>query len=105
MMRHEFDEIAGYTCDSAMYANEIEPTYMMFDKISKQGLAKAYWGEGDRRVARDGGYGLWTRLNDLRKELDKLSFDKTHYMFRENVVKAAELFKESDEIIEKMNRL
>lgn len=107
MMKHEFDEIAGFVCDPEMYNNEIEPTYMAFDKVEKKGLAKAYWGNGDRRVAKDGGYGLWTQLNDLRREMDKYKegLNPSNYLFRTNVEKIAEIFRKSDEIVEKINRL
>lgn len=105
MMKHEFDELAGQVSDFNMYNNEIEPTYMMFNKITKQALAKAYWGNGDRRVARDGGYGLWMELNDLRKEIQKCNTNPDNHWFQDSVIKAAELFKRSDVIVEKMNRL
>ena len=107
MMMSEFNEISGFVCDPNMYQNEIEPTYMAFDKVSKQGLAKAYYGNGDRRVAKDGGYGLWIQLNDLRREMDqcKKGINPSNYLFRTNIEKIAEIFKKSDAIIEKINKL
>ena len=105
MMRDEFDELAGQVCDPNMYSNEIEPTYMMFNKLEKRGLAKAYWGNGDRRVAKDGGYGLWFQLNELRKDIQKCDLNPNGHWFQDSVIKAAELFRQSDAIIEKINRL
>lgn len=62
MMYREFNEIAGQTADYSMYKFEIEPTYMMFETVTKQEMAAMYWG------FKDGAYNLWIALNNLYHE-------------------------------------
>lgn len=63
MMYEEFNRIAGQVSDLAMYQREIEPTYMMFENVTKQEMAAMYWG------FKKDAYGLWVALNDLYREM------------------------------------
>ena len=66
MMYQEFNRISGKTADPEMYFNEIEPTYMTFDWMTKEAMATMYWGE------KKGAYALWMEGKELYKEKEAL---------------------------------
>ncbi len=66
MMYKEFNRISGKRAKSKMYYDEIEPTYMTFDWMTKEAIATMYWGE------KEGAYALWMEGNTLYKEKEAL---------------------------------
>lgn len=63
MMYEEFNRISGCKADYAMYVAEIEPTYMMFESVTKWEMAAMYWN------FKKGAYDLFCALNDLYREM------------------------------------
>jgi hypothetical protein len=66
MLYEEFNKISGKTVDTKMYFDEIDPTYMTFDWMTKDEIVTMYWGE------KKGAYALWLEGNQLYKEKEAL---------------------------------
>ncbi|MBP5459661.1 MAG: hypothetical protein J6Y62_05835 [Clostridia bacterium] len=105
MMKEEFEKFAGDTVDGDVYTDEIEPTYLTFDKVTKKGLALAYSGKGRKSVAPDGGCSLWMRLNQMHHQIQANVHRPNDYNFRTGCEAIVALFKESDKLVRQINRL